>query len=143
METKLERIADKARKDTNLKFTSLTHHVTKELIYESLNHILRKSAVGIDGIDVDEAKESFENWVNDMIALIHRKGYKPPAVKRVWIPKPGKVEKRPIGIPCVADRALQRSVEAFTLHNHLLCIRRFDKCFTQQYIFTLCIRHMV
>jgi hypothetical protein len=27
----------------------------------------------------------------------------------VWIPKPGKVEKRPIGVPSVADRALQRS----------------------------------
>jgi len=31
-------------------------------------------------------------------------------VRRVWIPKPGKTEKRPIGVPCVADRALQRSV---------------------------------
>ena len=28
----------------------------------------------------------------------------------MWIPKPGKDEKRPIGVPCVADRALQRSV---------------------------------
>lgn len=110
METKLERIADKARKDTNLKFTSIAHHVTKELICESLNHISSKTATGIDGIDVDKAKASFDIWVNEMIALIHRKGYKPPAVKRVWIPKPGKVEKRPIGIPCVADRALQRSV---------------------------------
>lgn len=110
METKLERIADKARKDTNLKFTSIAHHVTKDLIYESLNHISSKTATGIDGIDVDEAKASFDIWVNEMITLIHRKGYKAPAVKRVWIPKPGKVEKRPIGIPCVADRALQRSV---------------------------------
>lgn len=40
---------------------------------------------------------------------IHRKSYKPPAVKRVWIPKPGKTEKRPIGVPTVVDRALQRS----------------------------------
>ena len=36
--------------------------------------------------------------------------HKPPAVKRVWIPKPGKAEKCPIGVPGVADRALQRSV---------------------------------
>jgi len=27
----------------------------------------------------------------------------------VYIPKPGKQEKRPLGVPCVADRALQRS----------------------------------
>ncbi|EJO5348274.1 group II intron reverse transcriptase/maturase [Clostridium botulinum] len=110
METKLERIADKARKNTNLKFTSIAHHITKELLYESLNYISRKTATGVDGIDVDAAKKNFEIWVNEMITSIHRKGYHPPAVKRVWIPKPGKVEKRPIGIPCVADRALQRSV---------------------------------
>ncbi|MHB8277966.1 MAG: hypothetical protein ACYDIA_09975 [Candidatus Humimicrobiaceae bacterium] len=30
----------------------------------------------------------------------------------MWIPKPSKTEKRPIGVPCVADRALQRSVAA-------------------------------
>ena len=29
--------------------------------------------------------------------------------RRVYIPKPGKQEKRPLGVPCVADRALQRS----------------------------------
>ncbi len=92
MKTKLERIADKARKDTNLKFTSIAHHVTKELIYESLNHISSKTATGIDGIDVDEAKASFEIWSNEMITSIHRKGYKPPAVKRVWIPSQEKLK---------------------------------------------------
>src|SRR6266404_6875875 len=29
--------------------------------------------------------------------------------RRVYIPKPGKREKRPLGVPCVNDRALQRS----------------------------------
>ena len=28
-------------------------------------------------------------------------------VKRVWIPKPGKTEKRPLGIPTIQDRAKQ------------------------------------
>lgn len=110
MKTKLEEIAVKARKEPNLKFTSITHHVTKELILESLNHIPNKLAVGIDGVSVEAAKEYFDVWADEMISSIHRKGYKPPAVRRVWIPKPGKIEKRPIGVPCVADRALQRSV---------------------------------
>src|SRR5262245_21763608 len=30
-------------------------------------------------------------------------------VRRVYIPKPGKTEKRPLGVPTVSDRALQRS----------------------------------
>jgi len=45
-----------------------------------------------------------------MLKSVHRKSYKAPAVRRVWIPKPGKTEKRPIGVPCVSDRALQRSI---------------------------------
>jgi RNA-directed DNA polymerase len=35
------------------------------------------------------------------------KTYKCRPVKRVWIPKPGKTEKRPLGIPTLEDRAMQ------------------------------------
>jgi retron-type reverse transcriptase len=45
-----------------------------------------------------------------MLQAICHRGYQPPPVLRVYIPKPGKQEKRPLGIPCVTDRALQRSV---------------------------------
>lgn len=33
--------------------------------------------------------------------------YEPKPVKRVWIPKPGRSEKRPLGIPTIYDRAVQ------------------------------------
>ncbi|NIS61581.1 MAG: group II intron reverse transcriptase/maturase [Proteobacteria bacterium] len=110
MATKLEGIAAKARKETNLNFTSLCHHVNRELIWESLCHIPNDSAPGVDGIGVEEAKKDFGLWIEKMLQSIHRKGYKAPPVKRSWIPKPGKTVRRPIGIPCIADRALQRSV---------------------------------
>jgi len=110
MQTGLERIAEKARKETKLVFTSLAHHLTKELIWESLCHIPKGSALGVDGQSVDNAKENFGNWSEEMLTAIHRCGYKAPAIRRVYIPKPGKAEKRPIGIPPIADRALQRSV---------------------------------
>lgn len=45
-----------------------------------------------------------------MISAIHRGGYQPPPARRVYIPKPGKAEKRPLNVPTVMDRALQRSV---------------------------------
>jgi group II intron reverse transcriptase/maturase len=44
-----------------------------------------------------------------MLGSVHRKGYRAPAIRRVYIPKPGKQEKRPLGVPCISDRALQRS----------------------------------
>ena len=57
-----------------------------------------------------EAKESFGEWIEAMLQSMHRQGYHAPDIRRVYIPKPGKLEKRPLGVPCVADRALQRSV---------------------------------
>ena len=59
MKTKLEEIAAKALNETNLVFTSIAHHVTKEMIWDSLSHIPNNSSSGIDGIDVDTAKKDF------------------------------------------------------------------------------------
>ncbi len=108
MATGLEGIAAKARREPKLVFTSLAHHITRELVRECLEHTPTKSASGTDGIDVKTAKETFYEWVEPMLQSMHRKGYKAPPVRRVWLPKPGKTEKRPIGVPCIADRALQR-----------------------------------
>src|SRR5207237_7517730 len=66
-------------------------------------------AAGIDGQTVPEAKESFREWIGPTVQSVHRQGYQAPNIRRVYIPKPGKQEKRPLGVPCVADRALQIS----------------------------------
>jgi len=58
---------------------------------------------------VTEAKETFGEWVEPVLRSVHRQGYRAPDIRRVYIPKPGKREKRPLGVPCVNDRALQRS----------------------------------
>src|SRR5712675_3795592 len=109
MTTGLERIAVKARCEPKLRFTSLAHHITKERVWESLSQIPAKSAAGVDGQTVTEAKENFEEWIAGMLQSVHRRGYRAPEIRRVYIPKPGKQEKRPLGVPTVADRALQRS----------------------------------
>jgi len=109
MTTALERIAEKARCEPKLRFTSLAHHITKERVWENLCQIPIDSAPGVDGQTVPEAKESFEVWIEAMLQSVHRQGYQAPNIRRVYIPKPGKQEKRPLGVPCVANRALQRS----------------------------------
>jgi RNA-directed DNA polymerase len=110
MTTGLERIAAKARQERKLRFTSLAHHITPERVRESLDHIPKSTSPGVDGVTVKEAQETFNTWIEEVLSAVHRRGYHPPVVRRVYIPKPGKKEKRPLGIPCVADRALQRRV---------------------------------
>src|SRR6202140_5030319 len=109
METKLEQIAAKARREPNLRFTSLAHHVTRERVQKNLSQIPKRSTAGVDGQTVEAAKESFEEWIEPMLQSIHRQGYRAPDIRRGYIPKPGKTEKRPLGVPTVSDRALQRS----------------------------------
>ena len=109
METGLERIAAKARCESNLQFTSLAHHITRERVWANLCHIPDRSAPGVDGQTATEAKESFGEWIDATLQSVHRQGYRAPDIRRVYIPKPGKREKRPLGVPTVSDRALQRS----------------------------------
>lgn len=109
MATGLEQIAAKARCEAKLRFTSLAHHITRERLWKNLCQIPNSSAPGVDGQTVTQAKESFGNWIEAMLQSMHRQGYRAPDIRRVYIPKPGKQEKRPLGVPCVTDRALQRS----------------------------------
>ena len=67
-------------------------------------------ASGVDGITVEcFAKESQKRLlaVNEQL---QRGVYRPQPVKRVWIPKPGSAEKRPLGIPTVRDRVVQSAL---------------------------------
>ena len=95
METELEQIAAKARREPNLCFTSLAHHVTRARVQKNLSQIPKRSAAGVDGQTVEAAKESFEEWIEPMLQSIHRQGYRAPDIRRVYIPKPGKTEKAP------------------------------------------------
>ena len=98
MATGLERIAAKARCEPKLRFTSRAHHITQERVGENLCEIPTDSAPGVDGQTVPEAKESFEVWVEAMLQSVHRQGYPAPNIRRVYIAKPGKQEKRPLGV---------------------------------------------
>src|SRR6267378_287587 len=69
METKLEQIAAKARCEPKLRFTSLAHHITRDRVLRNLCQIPNRSAPGVDGQTVTEAKETFGEWIDD--ASIH------------------------------------------------------------------------
>lgn len=110
MSTGLERIAAKARQEPKLRVTSLAHHLDAERLWHHLGHVPRQTAPGSDGQTVDEVKQAFGAWSEATLQAVHTQGYRPPPVRRTDMPKPGKREPRPVGVPCVGDRVLQRSV---------------------------------
>jgi RNA-directed DNA polymerase len=69
-----------------------------------------KKTAGIDGVKSVKPQARFT-----MMQQIHPKYWrhqKPKPVRRVWIPKPGKAEKRPLGRPTMLERAKQALVKA-------------------------------
>jgi RNA-directed DNA polymerase len=102
-------IAAKARNNPKLQFVNLMHHLTPKLIEESLNKIPKKSAVGVDGMTVEQAKKNLDWILPPLLKRIHNGQYEAPPVKRVYIPKTDG-NMRPIGVPEVIDRSLQAAM---------------------------------
>lgn len=111
MSTKLDRITKKAKSEPKLRFTSLAHLLTPEFLTETWNQINRRGASGVDGETAKEFEQDLDTRVQELCERLKRGTYKAPPVRRVEIPKgPGKEGTRPLGIPTVEDRLLQRSV---------------------------------
>jgi RNA-directed DNA polymerase len=65
---------------------------------------------GIDGQSVKNFEASEEQQLLELAEELRTQSYRPAAVKRVWIPKPGSQETRPLGIPVVRDRVVQTAL---------------------------------
>jgi RNA-directed DNA polymerase len=68
-----------------------------------------KGAPGLDeqSFDIIEAEIGVEAFLSEIEQDLRNKTYRPKPVKRCWIEKPGKPEKRPLGIPIIKDRLIQ------------------------------------
>ena len=111
MSTKLGQIAKKAKLDRQVRFTSLAHLLTPEFLKETWRMLNRKAASGIDGESTEQFASEMEERVEEICKQLRAGTYRAPPVRRVEIPKgPGKSGTRPLGIPTVADRLLQRAV---------------------------------
>jgi RNA-directed DNA polymerase len=68
-------------------------------------------ACGVDGITVERFGKDSQSGLLALREHLTGGSYQPKPAKRVWIPKPGSAEKRPLGIPTVADRVVEAAVK--------------------------------
>jgi RNA-directed DNA polymerase len=69
-----------------------------------------RGAPGVDHVTAEAFGSGLEANVGNLVAALHGGTYEPQAIQRVYIPKPGSNEQRPLGIPTVRDRVVQAAV---------------------------------
>ena len=105
--TKLQRIAEKARRESGCRFTSLFHLMNVEMLRECFRQLRKDAAAGIDKVTKKEYGANLEKNLTALVEKLHRMSYIPLPVRRVYIPKPGSSKERPLGIPALEDKLVQ------------------------------------
>lgn len=109
--TKSQRIAELARQSPQIGFTSLAHLMDIEWLHEAWRRTRKDGAAGVDGQTAADYQRELEGNLRSLLERVKSGTYRAPPVRRVHIPKGGSLtETRPIGIPSLEDKVLQRAV---------------------------------
>ncbi len=109
--TKQQRIAMLAKRSPQMGFTSLAYLMDIDWLREAFYRTRKNGAPGVDGQTWAEYAENLEENLQSLLGRAKSGTYRAPPVRRVHIPKGGSTtETRPIGIPTLEDKLLQRAV---------------------------------
>ena len=109
--TRQEKLAKLAQIEPKRVLTTLAHHIDEMWLREAYRRTRKDGAVGVDGVTAAQYEADLEANLASLLERFKSGRYRAPAVRRVHIPKPGKAKKaRPIGIPTLEDKVLQRAV---------------------------------
>ncbi len=106
---RLDRIREAAERDKNLRFTSLMHHITEDLLLSAYITLNRSAAAGVDAVTWREYGKKLKEHLPALHERVQSGKYRAMPSKRIWIPKPDG-RKRPIGIAVLEDKIVQQAV---------------------------------
>ena len=100
----------KAKGSPNYRFYALYDKVYRADVLWHAHRICQSNggAPGVDGQTFKDIKEyGPKRWLDELAEELRTKRYLPRPVRRVYIPKPGKLgQTRPLGIPTITDRVV-------------------------------------
>jgi len=108
--TQQQRIAQLARQSPQMGFTSLNHHLDLPWLVEAYNRTRKDAAPGVDGRHAADYGLDLRANLEELLNRAKSGTYRAPPVRRVRIPKGRGAETRPLGIPTLEDKVLQRAV---------------------------------
>lgn len=108
--TRQQKLAVLARNAPDAVLTTLAHHIDEAWLEEAYRRTRKDGAVGVDGVSARAYEEHLRANLNELLDRFKSGRYRAPPVRRVHIPKEGTGKTRPIGIPTLEDKVLQRAV---------------------------------
>jgi RNA-directed DNA polymerase len=105
----LDRVRQLARRDRDVRFTALLHHVTVDRLREAYRALRPGAAPGVDGVVWRDYGRDLEANLRDLHARVHRGAYRARPTRRAYIPKPDG-RQRPLGVAALEDKILQRAL---------------------------------
>jgi len=106
----LRGVREAAKRDKQMRFTALLHHITPEMLQESYSELKRSAAPGVDGVTWRQYGRDLEQRIADLHDRVHRGTYRAQPSKRAWIPK-ADGRQRPLGIAALEDKIVQQAVK--------------------------------
>ena len=104
-----------AKADPGRRFHALYDKVHRRDVLERawVQVRLNSGAPGIDRQTIKQVEEDYgvTRLLDELAADLREHRYRPMPARRVWIPKPGSIEQRPLSIPAVRDRIVQAATK--------------------------------
>jgi len=122
-ESSLLRIRMLAESEPELVFTSVVDRIDLYLLKKSFRQVRKKKSAGVDKITAKQYAKNLDENLYNLYQRLRRGQYVATPVRRIWIDKEGG-KKRPIGIPALEDKIVQRA--ASTILNVIYDVNFFD-----------------
>jgi RNA-directed DNA polymerase len=108
--TKQLELATRAERYPHEALSTLAHFIDMDWLREAYRRTRKDGAPGVDGQVAAEYEADLEANLSSLLDRFKSGRYRAPPVKRVYIPKGDGKRLRPIGIPTLEDKVLQRAV---------------------------------
>lgn len=106
----LRGVRQAACRDKEVRFTTLLHHVTPELLRASYRALKRSASPGVDGVTWEAYGQDLDERIAALHGRIHKGTYRAKPSQRAWIPK-ADGRQRPLGIAALEDKIVHQAVK--------------------------------